>query len=788
MAKTKQEGSKKKKQRSKGGRTALSVFLSLFLIVFLTGCVVCGYVFVNIISVVTGEAVINLEEKKNSQNQTSIVYAYDSEGKEVEIARLHGEENRIWVDYKDIPKNMKNAAIALEDRRFKTHHGVDWIRVGGVVAKPANLGQGASSLTQQLIKNLTGEKDVTFVRKYNEILSALNLEKNYSKELILEAYLNTLYLGSGCYGVQTAAETYFGKDVWDLNLAECAAIVSITKAPYAYNPLFNPDKNRTRQLYCLKMMLQEGFISQQEYDEAVGYKMVFTNSEDYVPTAKDEEKKNAAKKSEEKDSEFQSFYIDFVIDSVIADLKESQGLTDSQAVDQIYYGGLKIYAAVDLNVQKELETVYENRITFKEKDTKENPAAQSAMTIMDYEGRVVGIIGQAGPKAGKRCLNRASRSFRQPGSTIKPLSAYAPAIEKNLITWSSRTLDYAIYYRGKLWPRNVNGSYGSNSSVTTVYAIQQSLNTVSARVINDKVKPETSIEFLTEKFHLSKVDKKKDSALAPLATGAMTNGTSTLEMTAAYASFGNGGKYYKPYCYYKVTNSAGTETILEPDRTGEQVLSPGTADVMCEMLKTVNTSYYGSGDHVRKFPIMCKTGTTEDQYDRWFVGGTPYYVSAVWYGYDIAKKMNFNVNPSGKIFFEVFDRIHKGLEKKEFPKSGEAEEKTYCKNSGLIAGPGCYSTATGWFKKDYNEVCTSCRGGSGLLPSSPSNSSGGNGGLWDYLFGRRGNSEEVTEGVNAADEENPVSPGDEQLPADIPDTEPATAEPTTKKFWDNLFG
>ncbi|MCR4615176.1 MAG: transglycosylase domain-containing protein [Clostridiales bacterium] len=784
MAKSNQKGSTKKRKRlSKRGRTILNVFLSIFLVVFLTGCVVSGYVLVNVLSVVNGDVVINLEEKKSSQNQTSIVYAYDSAGKEVEIARLHGEENRIWVDYKDIPDNMKNAAIALEDRRFKSHHGVDWIRVGGVIAKPANLGQGASSLTQQLIKNLTGDKDVTFVRKYNEILYALNLEKHYSKEIILEAYLNTLYLGSGCYGVQTAAETYFGKDVWDLNLAECAAIISITKAPYAYNPLFNPDKNRTRQLYCLKMMLDEGFINQQEYNEAANYEMVFTNSENYVPTAKDLEKQEAAKKSEEKDSEFQSFYIDYVIDTVISDLKASQGLTDSQAVDQIYYGGLKIYAAVDLDIQKELETVYENRITFKEeKDTKENPAAQSAMTIMDYQGRVMGIIGQAGPKAGKRCLNRAVRSFRQPGSSIKPLSAYAPAVEKNLLTWSTKTVDEALFYNGKRWPRNVNGSYGSGSEVTTVYAIQQSLNTVAARVVNDKVTIPTSLEYLTEKFHLSKVDKKKDAALAPLATGAMTNGVSTLEMAAAYAAFGNGGKYYKPYCYYKVTNSAGTETILEPDHSAEQVISPGTADVMCEMLKTVSTSsYYGknNGSNIKKFPIMCKTGTTDDQYDRWFAGGTPYYVSAVWYGYDIAKKMDFSVNPAGRIFIEVFDRIHKGLEKKDFPKSGDAVEKVYCRNSGLLAGTHCSSTATGWFKKDsLPGVCSSC------TAASASSQSGNGGGFWDFIFGRR---EQPTTQPPAA--ENPDDPGGDQG-GNVPTQEPATEAPTTAApgFWDTIFG
>lgn len=731
----------KKKKMSKRGRVILSVFLSLMLVVVLTCCVIGGYVFVNALSVVNGETVIDLEEKKSSQNQTSIIYAYDSTGKEVEIARLHGEENRIWVDYDEIPENMKMAAIALEDKRFRTHHGVDWIRVGSIITK-YSFSQGASTITQQLIKNLTGEKDVTIVRKYNEILSALNLEKHYGKDLILEAYLNTLYLGSGCYGVQTAAETYFGKDVWDLNLAECAAVVSITQFPGKYNPLYNPDDNRTRQLECLKDMLEQGAITQSEYDEAVAYKMVFTNSEGYVASGDNDNDDNDENKSTDTE-EYQSFYIDYVIDNVISDLKESQGLTTSQAVDMIYYGGLKIYAAVDLDVQKEMEDVYTNRITFKkEEDTEEHPAAQSAMTIMDYEGRVVGIVGQAGKKDGNRCLNRAANSYRQPGSSIKPLSAYAPAVEKNLLTWSTPLLDYAIYYNGILWPKNVDGGHGRNSNVTTVYAIQQSLNTVAARVVNERVTIKTSMDFLINKFHLSRVDETRDASLAPLATGAMTNGVSTVEMAAAYSAFGNGGKYYEPYCYYKVTNSSGSEVLLETDHSGEQIISAATSDIMCEMLQTVSTSTYGDGDHVREFQIMCKTGTTDDQNDRWFVGGTPYYMSAVWYGYDQQKEMNFSVNPAGKIFIEVFDRIHKGLEEKEFPKSGETIQKTYCTQTGLLAGSHCYSTGTGWYKTEsLPDVCTSCNG-SGIIDGILNGVDGTDattspiGSIWDTIFGR----------------------------------------------------
>lgn len=722
---------KKKKNKKKPSKVSL-VFFGIFSTIALTALVVVSYVLISVIMYVNGDLVVNLDEYKANQNQTSFIYAYDENGDTVEIARLHGEEDRVWVDLDDMSPHMANAFIALEDTRFREHHGVDWVRTIGVIVVPDNLGQGGSTITQQLIKNYTNKKEVTVVRKYYEILSALNLEKNYDKDTIIEAYLNTLYLGSGCYGVKTASQKYFGKDVSELNAAECAVIASITQAPTKYNPLLNPEHNRDRQLYCLKQMYEEhGFLTKEEYDEACAFELIFTNSENYVPKVEE----NAVK--EEDEEIINSFYVDYVRQCVQRDLMEEYGYSKQQASDKLLYGGLKIYAAVDLSVQETLEDIYVNRKNFPDLESDDGDPVQSAMTIMDYSGRVVAIVGEAGEKSGKLGLNRAANSFRQPGSTIKPLATYAPAIEMNIYNYSSKIKDSAIFINGKRWPHNVDKSYGSGSNVTVEYAIQKSLNTVPARVINYDVGIDNSFEFIRDRFHLSKLDEKEDRTLAPLATGALTYGTTTVEMAAAYATFGNGGKYYYPYSYYKVTNSQGTEVLLSNEQPKyQQAISEETSDIMCELLQTVDTSYYGKASTVRKFQIMAKTGTTTSDKDRWFCAGTPYYVAAVWVGFDQPESLGVSVNPGGKIFMTVFDEIHEGLEEKEFPKSDKVIEKRYCRVTGKLAGSNCGSTGKGWYKiSSLPAKCTSC---SYSAPESTTGSSGGGNNTVEEIVGNLG--------------------------------------------------
>ncbi len=711
---------KKKKPLSRG----LTAFLTAFLMIFMIGVLTAGIIVIDIFTDVglinighnpekdiAGVDYIDLDNYIANQSQTTIIYGYDADGNEIEIARLHGQENREWVDLDEVCQDLQDAVVALEDKRFPTHKGVDWIRTIGVVAK-YSFSQGGSTLTQQLIKNLTGENAGTFVRKYREIKNALALEKHFDKDEILEAYLNTIYLDMGCYGIKTGAEYYFNKDVSDLTLMESAILASITKAPRGYNPIVNYDNNRERAIGCLNYMMSEGYITQEEYDAALAEEVIFygddrEREEEYV----DEEDVMIT-------TEYNSYYVDLVIETLIDDLREQYGYTESEAFRKVYYGGLKVYAALDMDIQDEIEYVYENRITFpKEADTEENPAIQSSMVILDYEGRIVATAGRLGKKVGDRTLNIGTTSPRQPGSTIKPLSAYAPAIELNYYTWSSYIPNYGIAVKGedKPWPTNYGGVAGSIDDLKNLpQAIAPSLNTIPARII-DALTPTTSYRFLRDRFKISTL-VEGDADYAPLAIGAMNYGLTCLDMAAAYVTFGNGGMYYEPWCYYKVTNAAGDQVILEPNREGEQVISSGTADVMLQLLKCVVTYPNGTGGAyaVSGQENWAKSGTTSDNKDKWFCGGTGYYVGCAWTGFEkVQKAINtsyYGQNPAGKVYREVMTRIHDGLEYKGFEMGDEVVRRSYCTGTGLLASADCPSS-TGWYKVDFLPgVCKGCSG------------------------------------------------------------------------------
>lgn len=707
--KTTGNGTSAKKKKKTGKGHLSSAVVSVLIVLLLTFLIVGICILIYIFSFVNGDVAINLDSYKNSQDQTSIVYAMNENNEPYEIARLHGEENRIWVDLEHIPKDVQNAFICLEDKRFYSHPGVDWIRTLKAVLTLGKSG-GGSTLTQQLIKNLTEENSATVSRKFNEILYALNLEKNYDKSEILEAYLNTISLGSGCYGVQTAAQKYFGKDVEQLNAAEAAVIASITQAPTKYNPLLNPEKNKERQETCLWYMHNQKKLSDKDYKAALDYKLVFTNSDDYVPSEK-------TKKAVKEDKKINSYYVDFVIDSVIKDLSTQYGYTANEAWRMVYYGGLKIYAAVDEKVQSAMEDVYVNRkafITEKNRtETGENGTKkkiQSAMVIMDYEGRVVGIVGGAGEKKINRGLNRATDSLRSPGSSVKPLSVYAPALDTGKIYYSKMLVDYGIVVNGKRWPENYGGSTGSpDRMVTLQYAVAQSLNTTSARTLKE-IGLDTSIKYLTERFHISTLTLDGDDTdknYSSLAVGGMSHGVTSLEMCAAYASFGNGGKYYKPYSYYKVTNFSGDSTILENTPAPEQAVSAETATVMNRLLQTVITSGTGKGCGVKNFSTFMKTGTTSDSKDMWACGGTPYYCGAVWLGYDKQEQI-YVTGAAAKIWAAVMNQVHSGMAEKDFDYSKKVVAREYCTKTGLLAGDSCASKATGYYAT--NKLPGTCSG------------------------------------------------------------------------------
>lgn len=707
-----------KKMRKNGGAgqngvkvlpLPLRILLGCAIVVAFVGIVCVSVAGVYGYTVVHGDPVFDLDEEKYSQNQTSFIYGTDSSGEQVEITRLHGEQNRIWVDMEDMSPYMRSAFIALEDKRFEKHHGVDWFRtVSALIIHRAT--QGGSTITQQLVKNLTGENQATFVRKFNEILSALNLEKNYSKDDIIEAYMNTVYLSNGCYGVKTAAERYFGKDISELNIAECACLASITQKPYLYDPLKHPEDNRVRAEYCMLQMLKEGFITQEEYDEAMAYEMVYTNSANYQGSTVEEEE-------EEETQQINSYYTDFVIDEVLADLQK-MGYSERTARNMLYGGGLRIYTAIDFDLQEIVEDVYENYRRMPDE------TVQGAMVIMDYSGRVCAIVGGTGEKTGNRTLNRASQSERQPGSALKPLSVYSPALEKTKsddsvgVYWSTMQKDSPLrQIDGKWWPKNEGGSY-SRSNVTLQSGIARSLNTISAHTL-DRIGTDYAINFLKERYHFTTLNDVNDNDWAPMATGALDTGASVLEMTAAYAAFGNGGYYYEPYAYYRIEDSQGNVLIeKDPEATKQRAISEGTAGVMNKILQTVMTASNGTGRWYKIDGVECfgKTGTTTDDKDRWFVGGTPDYVSAVWYGYDQPKEVVYNLspNPCGTIWNYVFKQIYNnnsGLDS-EFAENDSIVERQYCTRTGLLASSSC-PKATGWYDKESLPGYCSGHGSSG---------------------------------------------------------------------------
>ncbi len=740
-----------KKRMSPKLKKILTVLLAIFFTGFMTCFIIGCYVVADVISTVNGERIIDLQYYKENQDQTTIIYAKDDKENYVEIAKLHGEENRVWVDLDKIPKYMSKAFIAIEDKRFNEHEGVDWysftLGIGKSAIQSLTSGdtsvRGASTLTQQLIKNLTGESGRNINRKYNEMLSALNLEKYYEKDEIMEAYLNTIYLSHNCYGVQTAAETYFGKDASELNLAECASIAVITQTPAKYDPLWQPEKNKTRQEWCLGRMLEEGMITKKEYDEAMDYELIFTNDERYVASEDEVELETVT------DNDVQSYYVDYVVSKVIADLK-ALGYSNYEATKMIYSGGLRIYSAMDMEIQDIVEDVYVHRTGFpSETVNSSSELSQSAMTIMDYSGRIVALVGGAGEKTENRSNNRAVSAVRQPGSSIKPLSIYAPAIEEDYATWSSMIKNYGITWKGELWPSNYGGNFGSpDQYVTAQYAVAISYNTVPAQLLM-KMGFDLSYDYLTEKFKITTYNDEIDSvAPSSLATGGSSGGVTTLQMAAAFASFNNGGKYYQPYCYYEVKDNKG-EIILKHDEDAyEQIISPETSYVMNQMLQTV---FYGAGGTARGYAVeghrtFGKTGTTTNNFDRWCVAGTSYYISAVWFGYDYNKEIKASGSPAGQIFENVMNEVHKDLPAQDFFKeTDKVTKRAYCTASGLIATDGCAETAYGWYKtSNIPAKCEDCR--------APGSNEGGEG------------EEEV----------NPPTP-----PVDNPPEESSTVPPTT---------
>ena len=702
-----QRSASKKKKRRGTGKTILKVLGTLCLIGVLS-IGIFAWIFMQYVkTTLAPELEINLNDF--TMNLSSSILYEDENGEWKELEKLYGLENRIWVDYENIPKYVWQAAVAIEDERFFEHHGVDWKRTGYAVVNMF-FGMkntfGGSTITQQVIKNLTEEDSTTVKRKVTEIFRALELEENYSKEDILEVYLNKVYFGSNAYGVGAAAETYFGKEIQELSLAEIASIIAITNNPSKYNPLYNNivshntgktdaegepiyedwttvQWNKYRQELILGNMLEQGYISQEEHDQAVAEQLVFVGTPEYEALYGSQTEEEEAVT----DNGSWSYFVDLVFEDVKQGLMDKYGYTAETAVDLIYNAGYKIYATVDPEIQSIAESVYED-VSNLDYQASTGEQLQSGITIMDpYTGDVVASVGGIGEKTGKRTFSYATAK-RPCGSAIKPLSVYAPAIENGVITPASVYDDYPLKLNDRGtggYPKNDPSRY--RGLVTLSTAVKYSVNTVAVRVLQE-LGYATSFDFMVNNFNFDLDDA--DLAEAPLAMGGFTYGVSTQEMAAGYCAFINDGIYTVPRTYIRVEDDNGNVVLDNPSNSWKAV-SETTAYQINVLLKEVMRSGTGTLARISGMTTAGKTGTTSDNYDRYFVGYTPYYCAAVWVGYGYNRTVVVNGgNPAAILWYKVMSQVHEGLENKDFntPSSG-LEQVTVCTKTGLKPGEGC---------------------------------------------------------------------------------------------------
>lgn len=709
----------------KVGRVLLSVLMIGVIVGCIAGCVVIVWAFD---ALNNDEQLLNLDAQK--LKYTTIFYADDGE---TELARAYdpSEGNRIWANYEKMPKQLIECVISVEDKRFRDHNGVDFLTTtkAGLNAVLQKLGlsglyggatPGASTITQQVVRNITGDKASVgtegYARKLREIFRALNLERYYTKEQIMETYLNLAGFSQNCSGIQAAANVYFDKDVSELTVAECATIIGTTKNPTQYDPYSNFEANQERKAYILGLMKEQGYLTKEEYEEAMAQEIVLSRSENSNAT-------------------IQNWFMDYATEQVCADLAEKYGYSNQEAYSQLISGGYRIYTTCDTRVQDVMEDVYSSLDNFPAVNNQVYP--ESAFVVTDTGGAVKGIVGSNRPKEGNRVWNRAADTTRQPGSTIKPISTYALSMENDLITYSTMIEDRPVIinpdevsFSQELWtPKNYYS--GFKGYVTVQYALMRSINTIPVQLAQ-KLGTGTIYNFLRYTLGLDSLSDS-DDAFSPMALGSLTNGVTLVDMAGAYQMFGNGGTRTEPYSYTKVVDSYGN-IVLENNTVPVRVISAETATIMNKLLQTV-TSAYGTGAAAALssgIPVAGKTGTTDDDVDQWFIGVSPYYVGVCWLGYDERYKTDDNGNiiyangapvpntihyqnyPPPKLWKIVMDRVHEGASGQSFDVSNNVVELTYCADTGMIAGPGCTNTATGWYKQsNIPQTCTYHSGGSG---------------------------------------------------------------------------
>lgn len=711
-------------QQKNGWRKAGRIIGTLLLVFVVTLTIFSGIFMAYINSTMRGKVEVYLDEFETKVSTE--LYSQDPDtGEWVMYQTLYlNSENRIWTDLEDIPKYLQKAAIAIEDKRFEKHHGVDWRGTTRAIVYTLfgkNV-QGGSTITQQLVKNVTGDNEVTVKRKITEIYRALELEKRYEKDEILEAYLNEVFFGQSCYGVVTASRMYFNKDVSDLTLAECASLMGITNNPSMYDPTLSSwtrENNRERQLTILGAMLEQGKISQEEYDEAKAEDIVFSNgftiSGKYVGsdgTATDPEPDEPSTDDTESPADEEeptikgrySWFTEAMIGDVADALVEKYGITDKvrdngttytayeQAWDMVHGKGYKIYTTQNPKYQKIAEDVCYDLSNIPYTSSYTNSAGeqvedqlQIALTIVDpTNGYVVAMIGGAGEKQADRVWNWAVNA-RQCGSAIKPLSTYAPALDDGTINGASVIDDYPMLLNGDVWPRNDNWRY--QGLMPLHLALRQSLNTCAVRT-NLAYGVDRSYEFLVNKLGFENLTYTDSQQVGNMALGGFEKGVTTEEMAAGFATFVNEGVYTKPRTFVRVEDANGN-VILENEAKSTVAMKNTTAALMNSLLQ--EASLQGTG-YQAQFPgmhIAGKTGSTNSNKDRYFAGYTPYYSCAVWAGYEHNQRIVASGNPCAVIFQKVMKAIHEDLPDKDFFSCAGLTSVAVCADSGMLASENC---------------------------------------------------------------------------------------------------
>lgn len=662
------------------------------------------------------------EQTVSSDVGASHLFYYDFEDrtarngvrKELAGGTLNGGMLYEEVRYSQLPQPLVNAFVAVEDKRFWRHHGVDWIRTveAGVNYGIGYTGKfGASTITQQYIKNLTGCSDYSLRRKMQEIVWANQAENRLTKQEILEQYTNIINLSHGCRGVGAAARLYFGKSVEDLNLVECATLAAIPNNPSYYDPIRFPEHVRRRRNQVLVRMAEEGYITETEKTAAMAEPVVL-----HTPPASEK-------------TPVYSWYVDMVIEDVINDLCEQLGYTREQANRLLWNGGLSIETAIDLRLQETVEKYYQDVSHFRVH--KNGKRAKSGMIVIDpHTGDILAVAGNIGEKEGNRLVSYATGALRPAASAIKPLSVYAPALESGILTWSTVYDDVPVSFgrynlnpsagrivRPVAWPQNANHVYRGLTDVR--YAIAHSTNTVAVRVLR-QLTPERSFDFLSDQLEMKHLIRQKtlengriitDCAEAALALGQMNYGVTLRELTGGYTMLANGGMFIKPRSYYRVLDAEG-KVLLDSSNPARPVISEQNACIMTKLLENVVTQ--GTAKKAMLFggriEVAGKTGTSNADCDKWFVGYTPQYLAGVWYGFGDSEPLSDlnGKNPSVGIWHDVMteilsDELRQGTAVTNFRMADGVIRVTYCQDSGqcpceaCLADPRGSRSAVGYF-------------------------------------------------------------------------------------------